>query len=114
MKTGHLLGIPSRALALPAPQLDALHSEDARLQAIRDTLITKARRNVTLKKSAVLAFMTAQFGVLGAQHERKMVLVRLRVFSHMPYSLEQHGLTGDQSGCFRNHRCRNAGGGVSA
>eukprot|EP00752_Nemacystus_decipiens_P011029 g9799.t1 len=45
-------------------QLRALHSEDARLQAIRDTLISKARRTVTLKKSAVLAFMTAQFGVL--------------------------------------------------
>lgn len=45
-----------------------MHLEDARLQAIRNTLIAKARRNVTLKKGAVLAFMTAQFGTLGTHN----------------------------------------------
>ncbi|CAM9713484.1 unnamed protein product, partial [Pylaiella littoralis] len=45
-------------------KLNAMHLEDARLQAIRNVLIAKARRVVTLKKSAVLAFMTAQFGIL--------------------------------------------------
>ncbi|CAM9820514.1 unnamed protein product [Ectocarpus sp. 6 AP-2014] len=45
-------------------QLNALYSEDARLQGIRDILIAKAQRQVTLKKGAVLAFMTAQFGTL--------------------------------------------------
>lgn len=63
-------GNVNKCSRLPAPQLSALHSEDARLQAIRDTLITKARRNVTLKKGAVLAFMTAQFGVLGTHSTR--------------------------------------------
>lgn len=71
--------MPTRALAIP-PQLKSLHSEDARLQAIRDTLITKARRNVTLKKSAVLAFMTAQFGVLGTHTERAISSVCVHVF----------------------------------
>lgn len=47
-----------------------MHLEDARLQAIRDTLLTKARRVVTLKKGAVLAFMTAQFGTLGTQDKQ--------------------------------------------
>lgn len=39
--------------------------EEKRLQDIKNTLIAKALRNVTLKKGAVLAFMTAQFGTLG-------------------------------------------------
>lgn len=42
-----------------------MYLEDARLLAIRETLIAKARRIVTLKKGVVLAFMTAQFGTLG-------------------------------------------------
>lgn len=62
-------------------QLSALHSEDARLQAIRDTLISKARRTVTLKKSAVLAFMTAQFGVLGMHPCTWFLCVRVHLFS---------------------------------
>ncbi|CAM9563566.1 unnamed protein product, partial [Hapterophycus canaliculatus] len=45
-------------------QLHDLYAEDARLQEIRNTLVAKAHRNVTLKKGAVLAFMTAQFGTL--------------------------------------------------
>ena len=42
-----------------------MYNEDSRLEGIKDTLIAKAHRTVTLKKGAVLAFMTAQFGTLG-------------------------------------------------
>lgn len=42
-----------------------MHAEERRLQDIKDTLVAKVHRNVTLKKGAVLAFMTAQFGTLG-------------------------------------------------
>lgn len=62
--------VNTRSLACLLSQLNAMHLEDARLQAIRDTLITKARRVVTLKKGAVLAFMTAQFGTLGMHDNR--------------------------------------------
>ncbi|CAM9453447.1 unnamed protein product, partial [Laminaria digitata] len=41
-----------------------MYNENLRLESIKDTLIAKAHRTVTLKKGAVLAFMTAQFGTL--------------------------------------------------
>lgn len=52
-----------------AIQLDAMYVQNARLQGIKDTLIAKAHRNVTLKKGAVLAFMTGQFVTLGEREE---------------------------------------------
>ncbi len=55
----------SACFCFSALQLSAMYLEDARLLAIRETLIAKARRIVTLKKGVVLAFMTAQFGTLG-------------------------------------------------
>lgn len=55
----------NHSLAFSAPQLSAMYMEDERLLAIRENLIAKARRIVTLKKGVVLAFMTAQFGTLG-------------------------------------------------
>ena len=53
------------ALPFPIRQLGVMYNENSRLEGIKDTLIAKAHRVVTLKKGAVLAFMTAQFGTLG-------------------------------------------------
>lgn len=53
------------ALPFPVWQLGVMYMENSRLEGIKDTLIAKAHRAVTLKKGAVLAFMTAQFGTLG-------------------------------------------------
>lgn len=65
----------------PAPQLNDMYVEDARLLAIKETLIAKAQRIVTLKKSAVLAFMTAQFGVLGMHPCTWYLCVRVHLLS---------------------------------
>lgn len=59
-----------------------MHLEDARLQAIRNVLIAKARRVVTLKKSAVLAFMTAQFGILGTRDNQSVAGPPSEICSH--------------------------------
>lgn len=69
------------ALARFLLQLDGMYAEERRLQGIKDTLIAKAHRNVTLKKGAVLAFMTAQFGTLGKFASRVPATMYIQLYS---------------------------------
>lgn len=57
-------------------QLDVMYTEERRLQDIKDTLIATVHRNVTLKKGAVLAFMTAQFGTLGKAPQKASICIQ--------------------------------------
>lgn len=52
-------------------QLNSMYAENRRLQDIKDTLLAKVYRNVTLKKGAVLTFMIAQFTGLGKWRRRR-------------------------------------------